>query len=122
MARKTVTLEEHFLVALSSRAPRRSLEGILDCLDEDAYRAVSTVAEALRGGDDPEAINSLILAAGRLLRQAAERMPDWAEDAKLAVLHAAESADESGCELVSALVLQAWRETSRLLLCGDEDA
>lgn len=121
MSQKMVTLEEHFLVALTSRSPRRSLSGILDCLDEDSYRAVYTVAEALRGGNDPESINSLILAAGRLLRQAAERMPEWADASAHSALQAAESADEAGCQLVRALVLQAWVETTRLIL-GDEEA
>lgn len=119
MPEKVITLEEHFLVALSSRAPCRSLAGVLDCLDEDGYRAVHTVAEALRGGSDPESVNSLILAAGRLLRQAAERMPEWADDATQAALMAAESADEAGFHLVKALVTQAWRETTRIILEDD---
>ncbi len=119
MNQKPLTLEEHFLVALTSRTPCHSLSGILDCLDEEGYRAVHTVAEALRGGNDPEAINSLILAAGRLLRQAAERMPEWAEDSTQAVLNAADNADEAGCHLVRALVSQAWHETSRLILSDE---
>ena len=116
MPRRSITLEESFLVALTARSPRRSLAGLLDSLDEEGYRAVCTVAEALRGGSDPESVNSLILAAGRLLREAAERMPDWAAEAAQSAVQAAESADEAGCQLVSALVLQAWRETTRMLL------
>jgi hypothetical protein len=116
MAQKMVTLEEHFLVALQTRSPRHSLVGILDCLDEESYRVVYSVAEALRGGSDPESTNTLILAAGRLLRHAAENMPDWADEALQSTMEAAEHADEAGCQLVKSLASQAWLETTRILL------
>ena len=119
MGQKSITVEEHFLIALTPRRPGRSLVGILDCLDEDSYRAVHTIAEALRGGNDPESVNCLILAAGRLLREAAHRMPEWAEEATGATEAAAETADQAGCLLVKALALQAWLQTSRIL-CDDE--
>lgn len=98
------------------------MAGVLDCLDEDSYRAVYTVADALRGGTDPESINSLIMAAGRLLREAAERMPDWAEESGQAAMAAAETADEAGWSLVRSLAIQAWEETSRILVDRNKEA
>lgn len=116
MTDKVFSLEEHFLVTLTSGTSSRTLAGILDCLDEEAYRAIHTLAEALRGGPTPEAINSLILIAGKLLRRAAEQMPEWAEDAAASAREAAAHADDAGCELVRSLATQCWRETSRLIL------
>jgi hypothetical protein len=120
MPEKVATLEEHFVLALTSRQSCRSLAGVLDCLDEDAYRIVRTVAEALRGGNDAESINALILAAGQLLRQAVELIPDWAAEARDAALEAAETTDEAGHHLVRSLTTQCWIETTRLVLSTSE--